>query len=61
MAEIRVLIADDHAFYREGVRGMLRPLSNSFALVGEASDGVEDRSTSRSPSGFRPAPCQRRR
>jgi DNA-binding NarL/FixJ family response regulator len=41
MAEIRVLICDDHAFYREGVRGMLRPLSDSFAVVGEASDGED--------------------
>jgi len=41
MGAIRVLIADDHAFYREGVRGMLRPLSDSFAIVGEASDGKE--------------------
>ena len=41
MAEIQVLICDDHAFYREGVRGMLRPLSDSFAVVGEASDGEE--------------------
>lgn len=41
MAEIRVLICDDHAFYREGVRGMLRPLADSFAIVGEASDGDE--------------------
>jgi DNA-binding NarL/FixJ family response regulator len=36
---IRVLIADDHSFYREGVRGMLRPLADSFAVVGEAGDG----------------------
>lgn len=41
MSEIRVLICDDHAFYREGVRGMLTPLSDSFAIVGEASDGTE--------------------
>ena len=41
MTEIRVLICDDHAFYREGVRGMLKPLSDSFAIVGEASDGTE--------------------
>lgn len=41
MAEIRVLICDDHAFYREGVRGMLRSLSDSFEIVGEASDGIE--------------------
>jgi DNA-binding NarL/FixJ family response regulator len=40
MTEIRVLIADDHAFYREGVRGMLQPLSGSFTIVGEASDGA---------------------
>lgn len=41
MAAVRVLIADDHAFYREGVRGMLRPLTDTFVVVGEASDGEE--------------------
>src|SRR5512143_3320197 len=37
---IKVLIADDHVFYREGVRTLL---SNSpeIALVGEASNGDE--------------------
>jgi DNA-binding NarL/FixJ family response regulator len=41
MAAVRVLIADDHAFYREGVRGMLRPLTDTFVVIGEASDGEE--------------------
>lgn len=41
MAAIRVLMADDHTFYREGVRGMLRPLTDAFTVVGEASDGYE--------------------
>jgi DNA-binding NarL/FixJ family response regulator len=41
VAAIRVLIADDHAFYREGVRGMLWPLTDAFVVVGEASDGAE--------------------
>jgi DNA-binding NarL/FixJ family response regulator len=37
---IRVLIADDHAFYREGVRAMLR-LMPEAVVVGEAVSGDE--------------------
>lgn len=38
MAPIRLLIADDHAFYREGVRTMLQGMDD-MEVVGEASDG----------------------
>jgi DNA-binding NarL/FixJ family response regulator len=40
MSKIRVLIADDHAIVREGVRALLA-LSDDIAVVGEASDGRE--------------------
>ena len=38
MSKIRVLIADDHAILREGVRALLR-LSDDVDVVGEAADG----------------------
>jgi DNA-binding NarL/FixJ family response regulator len=38
MTKIRVLIADDHAILREGVRALLR-LSDDMEVVGEAGDG----------------------
>ncbi len=38
MARIRVLIADDHAIVREGVRALLT-LSDDIEVVGEAADG----------------------
>src|SRR2546423_13805589 len=37
---IRVLIADDHIFYREGVRAMLGTLGE-IEVVGEAATGDE--------------------
>ena len=37
---IKVLIADDHAFYREGVRAFLSNTTN-IEVVGEAGDGDE--------------------
>lgn len=40
MSKIRVLIADDHAIVREGVRAILA-LSEDIAVVGEAADGRE--------------------
>lgn len=40
MARIRVLIADDHALMREGIRALLRG-SEDVEVVGEASDGRE--------------------
>jgi len=40
MARIRVLIADDHAIVREGVRALLT-LSDDIEVVGEAANGIE--------------------
>jgi len=40
MPRIRVLIADDHAIVREGVRALLK-LSDDIEVVGEAADGLE--------------------
>jgi DNA-binding NarL/FixJ family response regulator len=40
MSKIRVLIADDHAIVREGVRALLS-LSDDIAVVGEAANGRE--------------------
>jgi DNA-binding NarL/FixJ family response regulator len=38
MPKIRVLIADDHAIVREGIRALLK-LSDDMDVVGEAADG----------------------
>ena len=40
MNPIRVLIADDHPFYREGVRTMLS-VAPEIEIIGEAADGDE--------------------
>ncbi len=40
MAKIRILIADDHAILREGVRALLA-LTDDIEVVGEAKDGRE--------------------
>lgn len=40
MQPIRILIADDHLFYREGVRSLLSQLSD-MEVVGEATNGDE--------------------
>ncbi len=40
MAKIRILIADDHAVLREGMRNLLEQ-EKDFEVVGEASDGEE--------------------
>ena len=40
MEPIRLVIADDHTFYREGVRTMLRMLPD-IAVIGEAATGDE--------------------
>lgn len=40
MARIKVLIADDHAIMREGIRALLA-LSDNVEVVGEAADGRE--------------------
>jgi DNA-binding NarL/FixJ family response regulator len=40
MPRIRVLVADDHALVREGIRALLRPCDD-IEVVGEAADGRE--------------------
>lgn len=40
MAKIRVLIADDHAVLRDGIRALLTP-AEDIEVVGEAADGAE--------------------
>lgn len=40
MNKIRVLLADDHALFREGLAGILRAQPD-FEVVGEAGDGLE--------------------
>lgn len=40
METTRILIADDHAFFRKGLRALLKAIPN-LAVVGEASDGDE--------------------
>ena len=40
MDRIRVLIADDHAFFREGLRALLRVIPD-VEVAGEAASGVE--------------------
>ena len=38
---IRVLIADDNAVIRQGVRALLTPAADDIEVVGEASTGRE--------------------
>ena len=40
MADIRVLVVDDHAILREGLRAMLA-LYEDIRVVGEAENGLE--------------------
>ncbi len=40
MDQLRVLIADDHAFFREGLRGLLRVMPG-VVVVGEAATSDE--------------------
>jgi DNA-binding NarL/FixJ family response regulator len=40
MSDIRILIADDHALVREGIRAMLK-IHEGIEVVGEAPDGLE--------------------
>lgn len=40
MSKIRVLLVDDHALFREGLRAILR-YYDDIEVVGEASSGVE--------------------
>ena len=40
MAKIKVLLADDHQLFREGLSGILKTQPD-FTVIGEASDGLE--------------------
>jgi DNA-binding NarL/FixJ family response regulator len=40
MSKVRILIADDHAIVREGIRALLR-LADDLEVVGEAADGLQ--------------------
>jgi two-component system, NarL family, response regulator LiaR len=40
MSKIRVLLADDHALFREGIRSLLND-QDDIEIVGEAEDGLE--------------------
>jgi len=40
MQQISIVIADDHPFYRDGLKNIIS-LNPSFKVVGEASDGLE--------------------
>jgi DNA-binding NarL/FixJ family response regulator len=40
METTRILIADDHAFFRKGLRALLKAIPN-LEVIGEASDGDE--------------------
>ena len=40
MSAIRIVLADDHALMREGVRALLKPCDD-IEVVGEAADGLE--------------------
>ncbi|WP_433018984.1 response regulator [Kribbella sp. CA-294648] len=41
MSAIRVLVVDDHVFYREGVKTLLGTRADEVAVVGEAATGEE--------------------
>lgn len=40
-AQVRVLVADDHVFYREGVKTLIATRSDEVVVVGEAGSGEE--------------------
>ncbi|MDH3673875.1 MAG: response regulator transcription factor, partial [Anaerolineae bacterium] len=40
MSKIKVLLADDHALFREGIRSLLED-QDDIVIVGEAEDGLE--------------------
>ena len=40
MAKIKILVVDDHAIMRDGIRALLS-LNDDFEIVGEASEGKE--------------------
>jgi DNA-binding NarL/FixJ family response regulator len=41
MSAIRVLVVDDHVFYREGIKTLLGTRADEVAVVGEAATGEE--------------------
>jgi len=41
MSKIRVLLVDDHALFREGLRFLLEDEDEDVEVVGEAEDGLE--------------------
>lgn len=41
MSAIRVLVVDDHVFYREGIKTLLRTRADEVEVVGEAASGEE--------------------
>ena len=41
MSAVRVLIVDDHLFYREGVKTLLGTRADEVVVVGEAATGEE--------------------
>jgi DNA-binding NarL/FixJ family response regulator len=41
MSKIRVLLVDDHALFREGLRFLLEDEDDDIEVVGEAEDGLE--------------------
>lgn len=41
MQKHRILIADDHALFRDGVRSLIESSGNDFVVVGEAKDGLD--------------------
>lgn len=49
MKKVRVLIADDHTLFREGLRQLLE-IERDMEVVGEAADGIEAVSKTRSLS-----------
>jgi len=41
MEKTRILIADDHALFRQGMRALIESSGGDFLVVGEAKDGLE--------------------
>lgn len=41
MQKTRILIADDHALFRQGMRSLIESSGDDFVVVGEAGDGLE--------------------